>query len=84
MRRSMRVGLVLLAGLVVVGLALAVFITARFDSASVRHRIEESLTSALDSPVSVGDVKISLCPPGFQAKSVEVGSPGDPVSRIRS
>lgn len=89
MRRCMRAGLVLLAGLVVVGLALAVFTAARFDSASVRHRIEESLTSALDVPVRVGDVKISLCPPGFQARSVEVGYPGgsglkDPFLTLKS
>ena len=76
MRWSMRVGLVVLAGLIVIGLALGIYVASRFDSASVRQRVEESLTSALDAPVRVGDAGISLCPPGFQAKSIEVGSPG--------
>ncbi len=76
MRRSVRVGLVVLVGLIVIGLALGVYIAARFDSASVRQRVEESLTSALDAPVRVGDVRISLFPPGFQAKSIEVASSG--------
>lgn len=76
MRRSLRVGLVVLAGPIVIGLVFGIYAAFRFDSASVRQRIEESLTSALDAPVRVGDARISLCPPGFQAKSIQVGSDG--------
>ncbi|MBI1864387.1 MAG: AsmA family protein, partial [Nitrospirae bacterium] len=76
MGRVTRVILVLLAGFAVLAIAAGVLIAARFDSASVRQRVEEGLTSALDAPVRVGDAGISLCPPGFQARSIEVGSPG--------